>query len=367
MSYTRQNFLNGMTLDDTHLINIENGILESMSSRKTVIHRNIHFVGMSIWAYDGTTLGSGVGGGVIARGYQTLIKEQFNFSSTINHCHSGHSLGGTSSEDTASLMNKTSNWTGSTGDIWTLDTITNDFKRNIPIGEVSDYENNTGITTYYGALRKFKDKVLELSGNTAIVICSNALRRNNANYTSISKNTCEHSLVDYEKALVRVAVLNNWYFVDQYRLSGVTDETIDLTTLDGLHLNNFGYKLAVKPWIEQLNIIASSVANYNIFSNAFIAGSVNSQGGLTTVGGNWRRTDYIEVEEGQVWKYTGNTTLSGGVSAVYGYDESKAPVSVILGSINSKDGTLFTIPLGIKYITCCSYHPNTNYNIEFMF
>lgn len=261
MAYTKQNFSKGMTLEHTHLINMENGILEA-GGGKVSINRAIHFVGMSIWWYDGNTLAaSGFGGGVKARGYQTLINECFNFTKTYNHCYSGCSLGGTSSSDSGAIMSKTSSWSGTQGDIWTLDTITNDFKRNIPIGNTSDYENATGFTTYYGALRAFRDKVIELSGDSAIVICSNALRRNHSNYTSTSKNTQNHTLVDYEKALITVAALNNWYFVDQYRLSGITDDTIALTTLDGLHLNNFGYTLAVKPWIEQLNILAVQLAN----------------------------------------------------------------------------------------------------------
>lgn len=258
MSYTRQGFKDGMTLEHTHLIKIEDGILEASGTGKKIINKTVNFVGMSIWWYDGNTLASGgFCGGVKARGYQTLLKEQFNFKTTSNYCYSGNSLGGTTSTDTSSIMNKATSWTGTSGDIWTLDSITNDFKRNIPIGTINDYENNTGITTYYGALRAFKDKVNELSGDSAIVICSNALRRNNSNYTSTSENTAGHTLLDYEYAVMNVAARNNWYFVDQYRYGGITDETIALTTLDGLHLNNFGYTLAVKPWIEQFNIIAN--------------------------------------------------------------------------------------------------------------
>ena len=104
-------------------------------------------------------------------------------------------------------------------------------------------------------MREFRDKITALSGDSAIVICSNALRRNHSGYTSVSENTQGHRLLDYEYALMNVAVRNNWYFVDQYRLCGVTDETIELTTVDGLHLNNFGYRMAVKPWIEQFEII----------------------------------------------------------------------------------------------------------------
>ena len=253
--YEKQGFHEGMVLTHEHLNKMEDGIANSPYN----INRNIRFVGMSIWWYDGIKLSSsGFGGGVDAKGYQTLLKQVFNFKNTFNYCYSGCSLGGTTTSDASSICNKSSEWEGSEGDIWTLDTITNDFKRNIPIGTIDDYNNATGVTTYFGALRKFKDTITSLCGENHMVICSNALRRNNSGYTSTSQNEKGHTLVDYEKALIQIALINNWYFVDQYRLSGINDDTIMLTTLDGLHLNNFGYTLAVKPWIEQFMIVSLS-------------------------------------------------------------------------------------------------------------
>lgn len=227
-------------------------------NRKKIISRNVNWVGHSIWWYDGNKLG---GNGEVARGYQTLLKEQFGITQTGNYCHSGHSLGGLTTEDKNSLLESTaiSTWQPSENAIWTLDTITNDFKRNIPIGTIDDYNNNTGITTYYGALRVFKDKVTELSGEDAIIICSNALRRNNSGYTSTSENTQGHTLEDYELALMTIASKNKWIFVDQFRMCGVTDNSIMTTTIDGLHLNNFGYTLAVIPWIWAFDYIYNSV------------------------------------------------------------------------------------------------------------
>ena len=229
----------------------------STEADRISVNKNVNFVGMSIWWYDGRVLAeSGVGGGVIARGYQTLLKEKFDFNATQNYCYSGYSLGGTTESDAKSIANTASTWTGAAGDVWTLDTITNDFKRNIPIGTIDDYTNNTGITTYYGALRVFKDKVTELSGESATVICANALRRNNSGYTSTSANTNGHTLADYSAALVEVAKLNNWHFIDQFNDSGITDDMLATVTLDGLHLNNDGYKIAVKPWIEMFEELA---------------------------------------------------------------------------------------------------------------
>ena len=224
-----------------------------------VINKNVRFVGHSIWWYDGNTLAStGVGGGETARGYQTLLKERYTFNETTNYCYSGFSLAAKNDEDTNSIMGKKAkNWTGTEGDIWTLDTITNDFKRNIPIGTIDDYNNATGITTYYGALRAFADKVVELSGSNAIVICANALKRNEGGYTSTSANTQGHTLRDYENAIKAVAAVNGWIFVDQYNCE-ITDQNVMMYTVDGLHLNNAGYLLAVKPWYVVFDNLAAN-------------------------------------------------------------------------------------------------------------
>lgn len=368
MSYVKQNFDRGMILEHTHLIKMEEGIIEASKTGKKTINKTVNFVGMSIWWYDNQTLApSGFCGGVTARGYQTLLQEYFSFSGVKNYCYSGCSLGGTSSSDASSIAIKMApKWTGTDGDIWTLDTITNDFKRNIPIGTIDDYLNGTGATTFYGALRVFKNRVEALSGTNAIVICSNALKRNNSNYTSTSKNTAGHALLDYEYAMMNVAARNNWYFVDQYRC-GITDETIALTTLDGLHLNNFGYTLAVKPWIEQFNIIANhlnSTASSNS-SSTFISGYIDIDGAFVEGNGNWSHTNYIEVSEGQTWKYTGDTSLvEGTVSAVYGYNESMAPIQKLLGNVDGTTGIEFTIPSGINFIAACSYTVDTTFTIE---
>ena len=223
------------------------------------INKNINFVGMSIWYFDGKVLPEwGIGGGEVARGFQTLLKEHFAFRSTTNYCYSGYSLGALSLNDSSSIAAKidTCVTAGEEGDIWTLDTNTNDFRRDIPIGSIDDYLNDTGATTFYGALRIFHDRVVELSGESAIVICSNATRRNTTGYTSTSANACGHTLADYEAAVKTIAALNGWYFVDQFNDSGITEENLSTVTIDGLHPNNEGYLLAVRPWIEQIAVFA---------------------------------------------------------------------------------------------------------------
>ena len=148
-------------------------------------------------------------------------------------------------------------WPSVQNAIWTIDFITNDFKRNVPLGTFADYKNATGPATFYGAVRQLYDKIKALSGSDVIIVFANALKRNNSDYTSTSKNTVGCTLADYELALLTCAAYNtNWYFVDQNRLSGITDENLPAVTADGLHLNNLGYTMAVQPWINVLRTLA---------------------------------------------------------------------------------------------------------------
>ena len=244
-----------------------------MPSAKIQMKRSIVFLGHSIWRNDNylvTYKSSGTfvtpfSGAFRARGYQTLFGEVFDFPSVYSPGpdggYSGYSLGGTSATDSKSIAvvaGQTDNgWPSVQNAIWTIDFITNDFKRNVPLGTFNDYKNKTGAATFYGAVRQLYDKIKELSGNDVIIVFANALKRNNSGYTSTSKNTVGCSLADYELAILTCAAYNtNWYFVDQNRLSGITDENLPAVTADGLHLNNLGYTMAVQPWITVLRTLA---------------------------------------------------------------------------------------------------------------
>ena len=241
-------------------------------SAKIQMKRNIVFLGHSIWRNDNYfvkyqnsgTFVTPFTGTFKGRGYQTLLQEVFDFPSVYspgpNGGYSGYSLGGTSATDEKSIavvaLQSDNGWPSVQNAIWTIDFITNDFKRNIPLGNFSDYKSATGPATFYGAVRQLYDKIKELSGNDVIIVFANATKRNNSNYTSTSQNTVGCTLADYELALLTCAAYNtNWYFVDQNRLSGITDENLPAVTADGLHLNNLGYTMAVQPWINVLRTL----------------------------------------------------------------------------------------------------------------
>ena len=240
---------------------------------KIKMKRNIVFLGHSIWRNDNYFVKYQNSGSFVTpftgtfkgRGYQTLLQEVFDFPSVASPGpdggYSGYSLGGTSATDSKSIavmaQQANNGWPNVQNAIWTIDFITNDFKRNVPLGTFNDYKNATGPATFYGAVRQLYEKIKELSGADVIIVFANALKRNNSNYTSTNQNTAGHTLTDYELALLTCAAHNtNWYFVDQNRLSGITDENLPAVTADGLHLNNLGYTMAVQPWINVLRNLA---------------------------------------------------------------------------------------------------------------
>ncbi|MBO5886900.1 MAG: SGNH/GDSL hydrolase family protein [Bacteroidaceae bacterium] len=251
----------------------EETIEPTTSSEKIQMKRNIVYLGHSIWRNDDYLITYKSSGTFVTpftgvfrgKGYQTLLGEVFDFPSTYSPGpdggYSGYSLGGTSATDSKSIAvvaeQVGNGWPSVQNAIWTIDFITNDFKRNIPLGTFNDYKNATGPATFYGAVRQLYEKIKKLSGNDVIIVFANALKRNNSGYTSTSKNTVNCSLADYELALLTCAAANsNWYFVDQNRLSGITDENLPAVTADGLHLNNLGYTMAVQPWITVLRTLA---------------------------------------------------------------------------------------------------------------
>lgn len=245
----------------------------TQTTAKIKMKRNIVFLGHSIWRNDNYfvkyqnsgTFVTPFTGTFKGRGYQTLLQEVFDFPSVASPGpdggYSGYSLGGTSATDSKSIavvaQQADNGWPSVSNAIWTIDFITNDFKRNVPLGTLADYKNATGPATFYGAVRQLYDKIRALSGNDVIIVFANATKRNNSNYTSTSQNTVGCTLADYELALLTCAAYNtNWYFVDQNRLSGITDENLPAVTADGLHLNNLGYSMAVQPWINVLRSLA---------------------------------------------------------------------------------------------------------------
>ena len=144
-------------------------------SSKIKMKRGIVFLGHSIWRNDNYLVTYKSSGSFVTpftgvfrgRGYQTLLQEVFDFPSVASPGpdggYSGYSLGGTSETDSKSIAvvagQANNGWPNVKDAIWTIDFITNDFKRNVPLGTFADYKNATGPATFYGAVRQLYDKI----------------------------------------------------------------------------------------------------------------------------------------------------------------------------------------------------------------
>lgn len=232
----------GYRVDNTNLK------IEYSNIIKTSI-KTWNVIGHSIWKQDGELFTTGIDNGLIAIGIQTLVRRKIFFTSYNNYSYSGYSLGGNTLGDTTSILNQSGTWVA--GDVWTYDSITNDFKKNIPIGTTSDFTGNTGKLTYYGALRELHEAIKALNPSYQM-ICANALHRDNASYTSFSTNTVGATITDYENALLWVRNYLSWQFVDQRKDSGIGYDSLSLYTYDGLHPVNIGYAKYANLWIDKL-------------------------------------------------------------------------------------------------------------------
>ena len=202
------------------------------------INRGIHFCGHSIWA------------GMPKYGYQDRILQYFDFDSYQDISMSGHSLK-TLYEDAIEKL------TGKKGDIYLIDTTINDFSllpSNDSVGTIDDYNGNTGLDTYYGALRMWVDKINELTENDNIIVFSSCCHSEGL-FEGTTTSERINKVESLSNAGLEVAIILQSYFVDQWNLVPITPYNVRLCTKDGLHLNKYGYQIAVIPWIDVLDMI----------------------------------------------------------------------------------------------------------------
>lgn len=175
-------------------------------------------------------------------GYLQLLQSNFGFGEYVN--------GG---QDGKAMADNTTNGTGivsairatdvSAADLIIIEAGTNDFKLNVPIGElgmIGDTEFNTG--TFYGAYRAAIEYIRSNNPTCPIIVCS-PLQRDNSGYDVKYTNSAGHKLIDYVNAVEAVAEMYALEYVDLYRRSGMTKANLDVATKDGLHPNNIGYEM----------------------------------------------------------------------------------------------------------------------------
>ena len=179
--------------------------------------------------------------------YIEKIEEKIGFKAIINRGVSGATL--TNDESGKNITVITENL--KTADIYTIYAGTNDFSHNLEIGTISDYDNSTGDSTYYGALRVMVDRIYNINPNAILFLFTNT-RRDKDGYDSFNTNSLGYKLNDYNEAIRYISKKYGIEIIDLWNESGINEYNLNETTLDGLHPNEFGSDLIAQTILKKI-------------------------------------------------------------------------------------------------------------------
>jgi lysophospholipase L1-like esterase len=157
----------------------------------------------------------------ITKGYMKRVAERLPY---IHYNNVGR--GGWTSQSIADNMNtlgieKT--------DLYSIFLGTNDWWTALPIGSFSDYQQNTGNKTLYGAYRTIIDKIHGFNRDAIIILITPMQRTDFVDVNNSSsiiygcyKEKNGHFLSEYADAIRNIAKSENFKLVDLYYKSGVT-------------------------------------------------------------------------------------------------------------------------------------------------
>lgn len=132
---------------------------------------------------------------------------------------------------------------------------TNDFKLNVPLGELGlETDTNLNTNTFYGAYKDAINHILSINPSIRIILWT-PLQRDNSGYDVNYVNSAGCKLIDYVNAVKNIGQMYALPVLDLYSTSGVTKRTLSTYTRDGLHLNSNGYDLVCRYIANYLNSI----------------------------------------------------------------------------------------------------------------
>lgn len=143
-------------------------------------------------------------------------------------------------------------------DIYTIEHGVNDWGKKTDVGTISDYINNMGNTTFFGAFRIIIDAIYAKNSKAVIILCTPRKARGFNGYLPSSCNgeLDGIKLKDYADAVMEVARYEGLPVCDWFNRCGVNDHNLPLYSIDdALHPNDLGYKQMAQLLIEQFNNI----------------------------------------------------------------------------------------------------------------
>jgi lysophospholipase L1-like esterase len=161
----------------------------------------------------------------ITKGYMERVVQKLPNIHYVNQGHNGWT--------TAGIANAINTLGIEKADIYSVFLGTNDWWSGFPLGAFSDYQNNTGNKTTYGAYRTIINKIRSLDKDAKIILITPMQRgdfvyvknyKNNAYGSYKEKNG--HYLSEYADAVKNIARSENFKLVDLYYKSGITPKNV---------------------------------------------------------------------------------------------------------------------------------------------
>jgi lysophospholipase L1-like esterase len=160
-------------------------------------------------------------GNRITSGYMAKVAAQYPNIKYINQGHNGWTTVGIAKEIENLGFTKT--------DVYSIFLGTNDWWQGLPLGTITDYKDNTGLKTTYGAYRIIINKIRILNPNAKIILITPMQRadfvylfdaHNNAYGSYKSKNGQE--LAQFADAVKAIGSYEHFSVIDLFYKSGMT-------------------------------------------------------------------------------------------------------------------------------------------------
>jgi len=197
--------------------------------------KSAQMFGDSIVWYDGHPQPDGT----TAIGYPTLLKESLEFNEVANLGISGAPIARGKTTDNGSGNCIETKYEPC--DLVIIEGGTNDFKLDVELGVIDKVGAVFDKTTTTGALQSAIESIFKSKPDQLITLMT-PLQRNKDGYDIYNKNNAGYTLNDYREAILEIGRLYSIPVWDGYSSSGINMLNLDTLTLDGLHLNNVGYR-----------------------------------------------------------------------------------------------------------------------------
>ena len=204
-------------------------------------------IGDSITWVDGNGYG---GSDEIMLGYPSIIQKEQGYDGVINKGIDGASLAKSPNYPKNGSILLDNDWKDlNLADTITILSGTNDFKLNVPIGDISD--GNLDNTTYTGAYQSMLKEIKSKNPDAEVYLLT-PLQRDNDNYDIHTVNEAGHKLIEYVDRVKELGEKYGYEVIDLYNLSDINVDTLDEYTVDGLHPNEKGFEVMAN---EILNVV----------------------------------------------------------------------------------------------------------------